>query len=131
VLEQLFLVGGGQLAVRVDRWRALDLRFRIGDLQLAGQHDGPVEWHEGQPVAADHPDSDRAERGFVGAGIDVNRLKQPDLLAVWVDDVVLPPVADVLSLEHASDLPFLPPSKRLANASTAPVSTVQTLGERH
>jgi hypothetical protein len=58
VLEQLFLVGGGQLAVRVDRWRALDLGFRVGDLQLARQHDRPVERHEGQPVAADHPDSD-------------------------------------------------------------------------
>jgi hypothetical protein len=67
-------------------------------------------------VAADHPDPDRAEGRLVGAGIDVDRLKQPDLLAVRVDDVVLPPVADVLSLEHAVDLPFPCLSKRLANA---------------
>jgi len=116
VLEQLRLVVGRQLAVRVDRRRALDLRLRVGDLQLARQHDRPVKRYEGQPVAADHPDPDRAEGGLVRPGVDVDRLKQPDLLAVRVDDIVLPPVADVLSLEHASDLPFLPPSKRLANA---------------
>jgi hypothetical protein len=116
VLKQLRLVGRGQLAVRVDRWRALDLRLRVGDLQLAGQHDRPVERHEGQPVAAEHPDPDRAEGRLVGARVDVDRLKQPDLLAVRVDYIVLPPVADVLSLEHAVDLPFPSPAKRLANA---------------
>jgi hypothetical protein len=116
VLEQLGLVVGRQLAVRVDRRRALDLRLRVGDLQLTGQHDRPVERHEGQPVAADHPDPDRAEGRLVSAGVDVDRLEQPDLLAVRVDDIVLPPVADVLSLEHGVDLPFPCPSKRLANA---------------
>jgi hypothetical protein len=116
VLKQLGLVGRGQLAVRADRWRAFDLRLRVRDLQLTGQHDRPVERHEGQPVAADHPDPDRAEDSLVRAGVHVDRLKQPDLLAVRVDDNVLPPVADVLSLEHAVDLPFPSPSKRLANA---------------
>ncbi|HEY5397675.1 MAG TPA: hypothetical protein VIL16_20000 [Trebonia sp.] len=116
MLEQLGLVRRGQLAVRADRRRPLDLRLRIGDLQLAGQHDRPVERHEGQPMAADHPDPDRAEGGLVGAGVDVDRLKLPDLLAVRVDDVVLPPVPDVLSLEHAVDLPFPSPSKRLGKA---------------
>jgi hypothetical protein len=116
VLEQLRLVVGRQLAVRVDRRRVLDLRLRVGDLQRAGQHDRPVERYEGQPVAADHADPDRAEGRLVSSGVDVDRLEQPDLLAVRVDDVVLPPVADVLSLEHAVDLPFPCPSKRLANA---------------
>ena len=72
-------------------------------------------------MAADHPDPDRAEGRLVSAGVDVDRLEQPDLLAVRVDDVVLPPVADVLSLEHAVDLPFLSPSKRLANGLSCPV----------
>jgi hypothetical protein len=116
VLKQLRLVGRGQLAVRVDRRRALDLRLRVRDLQLTGQHDRPVERDEGQPVAADHPDPDRAEGRLVSAGVDVDRLQQPDLLALRVDDVVLPPVPDVLSLEHAVDLPFPLLSKRLANA---------------
>jgi hypothetical protein len=115
VLKQLSLVGRGQLAVRVDRWRALDLRLRVGDLQLAGQHDGPVERHEGQPVAAEHPDPDRTEGRLVGARVDVDGLKQPDLLALRVDYIVLPPVADVLSLEHAVDLSFPSSAKRLAN----------------
>jgi hypothetical protein len=82
-------------------------------------------------VAADHPDPNRAEGGLVGPGVDVDRLKQPDLLAVRVDDVVLPPVADVLSLEHAVDLPFLSFSKRFARVSAALSGTLQTLGERH
>jgi hypothetical protein len=115
VLKQLGLVGRGQLAVRVDRRRVFDLRLRVGDLQLAGQHDRPVKRHEGQPVAADHPDPDRGKGGLVRAGVHVDRLQPPDLLAVRVDDIVLPPVADVLSLEHAVDLPFPSPSKRLAN----------------
>jgi len=131
VLEQLRLVVGRQLAVRVDRRRALDLRLRIGDLQLTGQHDRPVKRHEGQPVAADHPDPDRAEGGLVSAGVDVDRLEQPDFLAVGIDDVVLPPVADVLSLEHAVDLPFLSPSKRLAMVSAALSGVLQTPGEGH
>jgi hypothetical protein len=131
VLEQLRLVVGRQLAVRVDRRGALDLRLRIGDLQLIGQHDRPVKRHEGEPVAADHADPDRAEGRLVSAGVDVDRLEQPDLLAVRVDDVVLPPVADVLSLEHAVDLPFLSPSKRLAKVSAAPSGALQTLHERH
>jgi hypothetical protein len=116
VLEQLRLVVGRQLAVRIDRRRALDLRLRVGDLQRVGQHDRPVERYEGQPVTAHHPDPDRAEGRLVSAGVDVDRLEQPDLLAVGVDDIVLPPVADVLSLEHAVDLPFPCSSKRLTNA---------------
>jgi hypothetical protein len=131
VLEQLRLVVGRQLAVRVDRRRALDLRLRVGDLELTGQHDRPVERHEGQPVTADHPDPDRAEGRLVSAGVDVDRLEQPDFLAVRVDHIVLPPVADVLSLEHAVDLPFLSPSKRLAKVSAALPGVLQTLGERH
>jgi hypothetical protein len=112
VLEQLRLVLGGQLAVRVDRRRVLDLRLRVGDLQLAGQHDRPVKGDEGQPVAADHPDPDRPEGRLVGAGVHVDCLELSDLLAVWVDDVVLAPVADIFSLEHALELPFSPLSKR-------------------
>jgi hypothetical protein len=131
VLEQLRLVVGRQLAVRVDRRRALDLRLRVGDLELTGQHDRPVERHEGQPVTADHPDPDRAEGRLVSAGVDVDRLEQPDFLAVRVDHIVLPPVADVLSLEHAVDLPFLSPSKRLAKVPAALPGVLQTLGERH
>jgi hypothetical protein len=131
VLEQLRLVVGRQLAVRVDRRGALDLRLRIRDLQLIGQHDRSVKRHEGQPVAADHADPDRTEGRLVSAGVDVDRLEQPDLLAVRVDDVVLPPVADVLSLEHAVDLPFLSPSKRLAKVSAALSGALQTPGERH
>jgi hypothetical protein len=128
VLEQLRLVVGRQLAVRVDRRGALDLRLRIRDLQLIGQYDRSVKRHEGQPVAAD---PDRTEGRLVSAGVDVDRLEQPDLLAVRVDDVVLPPVADVLSLEHAVDLPFLSPSKRLAKVSAALSGALQTPGERH
>jgi hypothetical protein len=112
VLEQLRLVAGRQLAVRVDRRRVLDLRLRIGDLELAGQHDRPVKGDEGQPVTPDHPDPDRAEGRLVGARVHVDCLELSDLLAVWVDDVVLAPVADILSLEHALELPFSPPSKR-------------------
>jgi hypothetical protein len=112
VLEQLRLVLGGQFAVHVDRRRVLDLRLRVGDLQLAGQHDRPVEGDEGQPVAADHADSDRPEGRLIGARVHVDCLELPDLLAVLVNDVVLPPVADIFSLEHALELPFSPPSKR-------------------
>ena len=64
----------------------------------------------------------------VGPGVDVDRLKQPDLLAVRVDDVVLPPVADVLSLEHGVDLPFLSLSKRFAQVTAAPSGALQTPG---
>ena len=131
MLEQLRLVVGRQLAVRIDRRRALDLRLRVGDLQRVGQHDRPVERYEGQPVTAHHPDPDRAEGRLVSAGVDVDRLEQPDLLAVGVDDIVLPQVADVLSLEHAVDLPFLSPSKRLAMVSAARSDTLQTLDEGH
>jgi hypothetical protein len=112
VLEQLRLVGGRQLAVRVDRRRVLDLRLRISDLELAGQHDRPVKGDEGQPVPPDHADPDRAEGRLIGARVHVDCLELSDLLAVWVDDVVLAPVADIFSLEHALELPFSPPSKR-------------------
>ena len=112
MLEQLRLFVGRQLAVRVDRWRVLDLRLRVGDLELAGQHDRPVERHEGQPVAADHPDPDRAEGRLVGGRVHVHCFELPNLLPVGVDHVVLSPVTDVLSLEHAVDLPFSPSTKR-------------------
>ena len=112
MLEQLGLVGGRQLAVRVDRGSALDLRLRIGDLQLTGQHDRPVKGDEGQPVAPDHADPDRAEGRLVGPRVHVDCLELPDLLAVLVDDVVLAPVADIFSLEHALELPFPLLSKR-------------------
>jgi hypothetical protein len=116
VLEQLRLVASGQLAVGVDRERVLDLRLRVGDAQLAGQYDRPVQGHEGQPVAADHPDPDRAKGRLVGGRVHVHCFELPDLLPVGVDHGVFPPVADVLSLEHAVDLPFFAPTKRHANA---------------
>jgi hypothetical protein len=57
-------------------------------------------------VAPDHPDPDRPEGRLVGARVHVDCLELPDLLAAGVDDVVLTPVADVFSLEHALELPF-------------------------
>jgi hypothetical protein len=63
-------------------------------------------------VAPDHPDPDRPEGRLVGARVHVDCLELPDLLAVLVDDVVLAPVADILSLEHALELPFSALSKR-------------------
>jgi hypothetical protein len=116
VLEQLRLVACGQLAVGVDDDRRVpDLRLRVGDAQLSGQHDRPVQRHEGQPTAADHPQPDRAEGRLVGGRVHVHCFELPDLLPVRVDHVVLSPVTDVLSLEHAVDLPFLAQTKRHVN----------------
>jgi hypothetical protein len=118
VLEQLRLIARGQLAVRVDGHRRIpDLRLRVGDAQLAGQHDRPVERHEGQPMAADHPDPDRAEGRLVRARVHVHCFELSDLLPIGVDHIVFSPVTDVLSFEHAVDLPFLAQSKRHVNVT--------------
>jgi len=81
------------------------LLSRVGHPHVRGCHGGPVQRHERQPVAADHPGPDRRDRGPVRAGVHVDRLELADLGPAGVEHLETAPVPDVLSLEHEARLP--------------------------
>src|SRR5256885_1037560 len=72
------------------------------------------EWYEQQTMASRDTDFHGAEGRLIGRGVDVDRLKRADLVAVDVDHVMAPPRADILNLEHVT-------SPRLRTLTTYPL----------
>jgi hypothetical protein len=85
------------------------------ELEVCRTHSHCGEWHEDTPVPYRQTDGDGGERGLAGAGVHMDRLQRPDLVAAAAGYIMAAPLPDIAGLEYRRPpviAPFLPAQTR-------------------
>src|SRR3954447_5188893 len=89
------LVVGRELGIGIEARGVLELLLVVPDADMVTRHRGAGHRYQ-RELLADQPALDRYERGLVTLRVIEDVLELADLLAGRVDDVLAPPVAEVL-----------------------------------
>src|ERR1700712_1148967 len=105
VIENCGFLGRRELTVGIDRRYALYQILISSDPDMLRRNRCALQRHEHEAMPPDDADLDGGERRLIRRGVEVDGFQRPDLRTLYIDDVLITPVSQILCIKQCFVLP--------------------------